>query len=71
MGKLSTNMVYFSVIYFFILTVLAIAGNLNLSEVEQFNGFYNSMITVLDISLGNIDTEIFQNMKSPGTELFS
>ena len=64
-GKMMQDFFNFIVLYWILAVMFAIVGNINyIFEVEKFYGFFKSLLTILDASLGNYDFSIFDDMNS-------
>ena len=60
-GKMSIDFMNFIFLYFIILIMFALIGLLNFTtEFEEYRTLFGSIMTVLDICIGNYDFENFQ-----------
>lgn len=52
---------------FILLTVMfSIVGNINfIYDLKEFENFTNSVLTVIDASVGNFDTQMFSQLRDP------
>jgi len=70
-GKLSTDFSNFFLIYVILTIMFAIVGNINfMNELEIFEGFFQSFLTVIDASLGNYDFGVFHGLINQNMVLF-
>lgn len=54
----------FIILYAILLIMFAIIGNLNfLLELNEYKGIFESLITVLDASIGNYDFTLFDKIE--------
>lgn len=50
------DFVNFFIMYIILLVMFAIVGNMNfLFELEEYNGMFQSILTIIDTSIGNYD----------------
>ena len=65
-GKLGTDFLNFFLIYSIITIMFTVVGNVNfMNELTMFEGFFQSLLTVVDTSLGNYNFEVFHAINNP------
>lgn len=63
-GKMFQDFLNFIILYAILLIMFAIIGNLNfLLELREYKGIFESLITVLDASIGNYDFTLFDTIE--------
>ena len=63
-GKMALHFYNFFLLYVLITIMFAIVGNINfLFDMPEYNGFFQSILTVIDASLGNYSFDAFKNIK--------
>ena len=63
-GKMLQDFLNFIILYAILLIMFAIIGNLNfLLELSEYKGIFESLITVLDASIGNYDFTLFDQIE--------
>ena len=56
----------FTLLYALLVLMFSIVGNINfIYELHEFESFQNSILTVIDLSVGNFETEIFEKLTVP------
>jgi len=64
-GKLGGDFFNFFLIYLIMTIMFTVVGNINfMNEITMFEGFFQSLLTVIDCSLGNYSFAIFSGMTS-------
>ena len=59
-GKMTQDFFNFFLLYIIFTFMFAIVGNINfLYDLEKFEGFFDSILTVIDASVGNFDIAMF------------
>ena len=62
-GKMQQDFVNFVVLYCLMIVMFGIVGNLNfIYDLPEFEGMFESLLTVIDASLGNYDITIFDRV---------
>ena len=60
-AKMGQDFLNFFVLYSLLTVMFAIVGNMNyILYMQQFNGFFTSILTVIDASLGTFNFKIFE-----------
>jgi hypothetical protein len=65
-GKMTSDFMNFFALYCILIIMFAIVGNINFifDLKEQFGGLFESILTVLDTSIGNYDFEVFNTIEN-------
>jgi len=70
-GKLLMEFLNFSFVYFIFIVMFGILGNINfMNDLDVFEGTLQSFITVVNYSLGNLNSKVFDPIKSEGLVMF-
>ena len=60
------NFINFSILFMILILMFSIVGNINfIYDLEEFETFTNSILTVIDASVGNFDTATFVKITDP------
>ena len=71
LGKMLTDFGSFFAIYLILLIMFAIVGNMCFIQyLDQYRGSFQSILTIVDASLGNYDLNVYGNIRDPTTRLF-
>lgn len=71
LSKMLENFLSFSILYVILLIMFSTVGNMNfIIYLTEFQGAFQSILTIIDASLGNCDFEIFNQVHDPGAKLF-
>ena len=69
--KMLQDFFNYSVIFLISTVMFALVGNINfLYDIDGYESFFISCLTVIDDSLGNFDFNIFKVLNDPGLEFF-
>lgn len=69
-SKMAEDFYNFLILYFLLAIMFTTIGNMNfLYNLTQFEGLFQSFLTVTDASLGNFDFEIFDSINDEGKKL--
>ena len=60
--KMSQDFFNFMCIFFLLIIMFGVVGNLNFMGINHFENFYESMLTVIDFAIGNFDFKFFDNV---------
>jgi len=61
LGKMSVDFVNFCILYLVLVLMFTLLGNINyLVYLDEYDGFMNSLITVIDASIGKYDFKAFE-----------
>mmetsp|Transcript_12344 Transcript_12344/g.19176 ORF Transcript_12344/g.19176 Transcript_12344/m.19176 type:complete len:141 (-) Transcript_12344:1588-2010(-) len=64
LGKMSTDLVNFCLLYIVLTLMFTLLGNINyLVFMPEYEGFFNSLITVVDASIGKYSFKSFEATK--------
>jgi len=56
----------FFILFLMITVTFALIGNINfLYDIKKFEGFFESILTIIDASLGNYDFKVFDDVNDP------
>jgi len=70
-GKLSTDFFNFFIIYIILVVMFTIIGNISfMADLDIFEGFFHSFLTVIDASLGNYSFSEVQKISTNGMKIF-
>jgi hypothetical protein len=59
-GKMQQDFMNFFILYSLITLMFCIVGNINfIYDLKEFQGMFESMLTVVDASLGNFDLDLY------------
>lgn len=62
-GKMLIDFVNFFILYVIMTLMFSIVGNLNfVEELKEFSTYFQSVLTIIDTSLGNYDLEIYDQV---------
>ena len=60
-GKMQTDFFNYTLLFVLLTIMFSIVGNINfLYELREFDSFTNAILTVIDASVGNFDTKLFE-----------
>ena len=66
-GKMLGDFMNFLILYIIFVMMFAIVGNLNfIFRMTQFNGLFESILTVLDASIGKYDFQVYEDIYKNG-----
>lgn len=69
-AKMGMDFLNFFILYCILAIMFAIVGNLNfMQHLTEYEGFFRSVLTVVDASLGNFDMHVFNTIKNDLTLL--
>lgn len=69
-GKMSMDFVSFLVLYVILTIMFATIGNLNfITDIDKFEGYAQSVLTVFDASMGNYNFTIFDKVRDPSMQI--
>ena len=63
--KMSQDFMNFMIIFFMLIVMFGVVGNLNFMGIEHFENFYESMLTVIDFAIGNFNFKFFDKVDDP------
>ena len=64
-GKMQQDFLNFVILYCLMTIMFGIVGNINfIYDLTEFEGMFESILTVIDASLGNYDITIFDKIPS-------
>ena len=70
-NKMFNDFFNFFILYFLLTIMFATIANMNfLYDLKEFSGFFESLIAVIDATIGNFDLNIFEVVKDDGMRLF-
>jgi len=70
-GKMQQDFFNFVILYSLMTIMFGIVGNINfIYDLTEFEGMFESILTVIDASLGNYDITIFDKIESGGMAVF-
>ena len=62
-SKMMEDFMNFCILYVILVMMFTLLGNINfLVYLEEYEGFLNSLITVIDASIGNYDFKTFESI---------
>lgn len=69
-GKMQKDFFNYTLLFILLTIMFSIVGNINfLYELREFDSFTNSILTVIDASVGNFDTKIFDSITDENLRL--
>ena len=69
-GKMQTDFFNYTLLFILLTIMFSIVGNINfLYELRDFDSFTNAILTVIDASVGNFDTKMFEVIKDENLRL--
>ena len=69
-GKMVMDFFNYTLLFVLLTLMFSIVGNINfIYDLPEFETFTNSVLTVIDASVGNFNTEIFVTLKDPNMRL--
>ena len=70
LGKMMQDFLNFLIMYCILLVMFAVVGNMNfIKYLDEFQGSFQSVMTIFDASLGNYDLQMYNAVSSPGMRL--
>ena len=66
LGKMMINFLNFFFLYGLLILMFALVGNINfMFALEEFQGFFESILTIFNASMGNYDLAIYNKIRDP------
>jgi hypothetical protein len=65
-GKMVMDFFNYTLLFILLTIMFSIVGNINfIYDLKEFENFTNSVLTVIDASVGNFDTQMFSQLRDP------